>query len=112
MQKIAVFGGGGREHALADALERDAGVAEIGIFLRNPGMQSLDKVRLFEKIQKIDPTNFVDLGRLLAEEKYDSVIVGPEQPLADGLVDIWKQAGIDIPIFGPSREAAQLEASK
>jgi phosphoribosylamine---glycine ligase len=112
MTKIAILGGGGREHALADALQRDDDVTEVGTFIPNPGMQGLSKVHLFEQIQRIDPSTFVDIGRLLQWKGYDSAIVGPEQPLADGIVDVWREAGIDIPIFGPSREAAQLEGSK
>ncbi len=50
MGKIAIIGGGGREHALADALERDTSVVEIGTFLPNPGIQSLNKARLFREI--------------------------------------------------------------
>lgn len=112
MSKIAIIGGGGREHALADALQRDDEVTEIGTFNSNPGMQELSKVRLFEQIQKIDPSTFVDIGKFLQWKGYDSAIVGPEQPLVDGIVNDWKEVGIDIPIFGPSREAAQLEGSK
>lgn len=112
MTKVAIFGGGGREHALADALQRDDNVTDIMTFIPNPGIQGLDKSRLHREISKIDPSTFVELGRFLEREDYDSAIVGPEQPLADGIVDIWKEAGINIPIFGPSKNAAQLEASK
>ena len=112
MQKIAIIGSGGREQALAEVLERDPNVTEIGTFLPNPGIQQLGKARLFREISKIDPATFVDLGRFLEGEGYDSAIVGPEQPLADGIVDAWREAGIELPIFGPRKDAAQLEASK
>lgn len=114
MQKIAIIGSnyGGREHALADALERDANVTEIGTFIPNPGIQGLNKARLFRQIEAINPSTFVELGKFLEREGYDSAIVGPEQPLADGIVDAWREAGIELPIFGPTKDAAQLEASK
>lgn len=114
MQKIAIIAQnyGGREHAIGLALQNDPHVSEIGTFMPNPGMQGLDKVRLFREIQKIDASTFVDLGRFLEWKGYDGGIVGPEQTLVDDIVGTWQKAGIEIPLFGPSGDAAQLEGSK
>ena len=95
--KVLVVGSGGREHALAWALARSAAVDTVVAAPGNPG------------IAGVAPC--VELADALAEvETFDLVIIGPEQPLVDGLADEISDLG--VPVFGPSRAAAHLEGSK
>ena len=102
---ILVLGSGGREHALAWRLSQDEGVEQVYVAPGNPGM-SLDK-----NIQTIDYTG--DRGELysICEDIVpDLVVVGPEAPLVDGIVDDLERK--NIPVYGPSAKAARLEGSK
>ena len=102
--KILVIGGGGREHALVWALRRELPQATLYAAPGNPGIASLATLL---------PIPMSDLDRLVqAAESYgvELVVVGPEQPLADGLADRLRAKGIAV--FGPSAKAAELEASK
>ncbi len=95
--KVLVVGSGGREHTLAWALARSAVVDTVVAAPGNPGMA--------------DVAACVELAEALAQvETFDLVIIGPEQPLVDGLADEIRERG--IPVFGPSRAAAHLEGSK
>ncbi|MCW5652338.1 phosphoribosylamine--glycine ligase [Hydrogenophaga sp.] len=102
--KVLVIGGGGREHALAWKLRQSEGVSQVFVApgnagtARDPGLHNLpvtDKVALREWAQ----ANGIGL-----------TVVGPEAPLAAGVVDEFRAHG--LPIFGPTRAAAQLESSK
>ena len=102
--KVLVIGGGGREHALAWKLRQSEGVKEVFVApgnagtARDPDLSNLaltDKVALREWVQ----ANDIEL-----------TVVGPEAPLAAGVVDEFRAHG--LPIFGPTRAAAQLESSK
>ncbi len=104
--KVLVIGSGGREHALAWRLSLSSSVAHVYVAPGNPGCQ-----------QEKDVTNIDiasdDYDKLIAFSKdnaIDLVVVGPEQPLCDGLVDLMTQEGIKC--FGPTAQAAQLEGSK
>ena len=102
--KILVVGGGGREHALVWALHRELPHATLYAAPGNPGIAPLATLL---------PIPASDLDRLTAaavEHAVDLVVVGPEQPLADGLADRLRAKGIAV--FGPSAKAAQIEASK
>ncbi len=102
--RILVVGGGGREHALVWALRRELPQATLYAAPGNPGIASLATLL---------PIPASDLDRLVqAAESHgvELVIVGPEQPLADGLADRLRAKGIAV--FGPSAKAAQIEASK
>ena len=102
--RVLVLGSGGREHALAWMAARSPLVDEVICAPGNDGMR--DDARLV-------PVELSDLGaivKLAREERADLVIVGPEDPLAAGVVDRLDAAGIAA--FGPSAEAAQLESSK
>jgi phosphoribosylamine---glycine ligase len=102
---VLVLGGGGREHALAWRLARDEDVARVRIAPGNGGTWAVA-----ETVPDLDPTDPRAVARHAGRERYDLVVVGPEAPLAAGVVDALLQAG--IPAFGPTRAAARLETSK
>ena len=102
--KILVIGGGGREHALVWALRRSARVAEVVCAPGNGGIAAL---------ARCVPLGVADVDALkvLVElEKPGLVVVGPEVPLAAGVVDALQELGVRV--FGPTKAAAQLETSK
>ena len=102
--KVLLIGSGGREHALAAALNADPQLEELHVAPGNPGISSIAKCH---EINTDDNNAVIELAKSL---KIDLIIVGPEKPLANGLADASGAAG--IPCFGPSKAAAQLEASK
>lgn len=102
--KVLVIGGGGREHALCAAIRRSSRVRDLVCAPGNGGIASA--ARCVPASQK----DLGDLLRVVNEEHPDLTVVGPEVPLALGLVDEMKRRG--LPVFGPTREAAMLETSK
>src|SRR5262249_60517840 len=102
--KVLVLGSGGREHALVKALRRSPRVREVSAAPGNAGI-ALEARCLPARIDDIP-----GLLRLAREEKIDLTVVGPEVPLTLGVVDAFREAGLKI--FGPTRAAAILEASK
>ncbi len=102
--RLMVVGSGGREHALAEKLRRDAPAAEIFAVPGNPGVQEL-ATRVDLRSDDVDR-----VAAFADREDVDLVVVGPEDPLATGLVDRLRELG--VPAFGPTREAARLESSK
>lgn len=102
--KILLLGSGGREHALADALSRENMPVEILAAPGNPGIADLGRVVL------IDATDPRTVAALAEQERVDLVVVGPEAPLANGVVDYLQQRR--IPAFGPTMGAATVETSK
>ena len=104
--KVLVIGGGGREHALAWALARSPQVRTVQVAPGNPGTAAEDgKVRNIA----VDG-DIAALADCAEREAIDLTIVGPEAPLAAGIRDVFDARG--LPCFGPSKAAAQLEASK
>jgi len=102
--KILVIGGGGREHAIVWSLKKSSNVSKIFCAPGNPGIS---------KLAECVPLKVEDLPALLAfakKEKIDFTVVGPEIPLSLGIVNLFEAEGLKI--FGPSREAALIEASK
>jgi phosphoribosylamine--glycine ligase len=102
--KILVIGGGGREHALCAAIRRSPRTTEVVCAPGNGGIA---------QIARCVPVNQTDLGdllRVVAEERPDLTVVGPELPLSVGLVDEMQRRGLKV--FGPTRDAACLETSK
>jgi phosphoribosylamine--glycine ligase len=102
--KLLVVGGGGREHAIADKLRRDLPDGTIFAAPGNPGTEAV------AASVPVDTRDLESLAAFAADERVDLTVVGPEVPLADGIVDLFDDR--DLPIFGPIRAAAQLESSK
>ena len=102
--KILVVGSGGREHALAWKLAQSNRIQTVLVAPGNGGT-ALD-VRM-KNIAITDPTALADFAQ---QEQITLTVVGPEAPLAAGIVDIFRERGMKI--FGPTRKAAQLESSK
>lgn len=102
--KLLLVGGGGREHALAWKLRRDDPSLEIVAAPGNPGIAGLARC---VQVAATDVTRLLELAR---SEAVDVVLVGPEAPLAAGIVDIFRAAR--VPVFGPTRRAAEIETSK
>ena len=86
--KLLLVGGGGREHALAWKLRRDDPALQIIAAPGNPGIATL------ARCVPVDATDVVALLDLAKAENVDVVLVGPEAPLAAGLVDIFRAAGV------------------
>jgi phosphoribosylamine--glycine ligase len=102
--KVLVIGAGGREHALVWSITQSPRVSEVVCTPGNAGIAQL--ARCIPASQK----DLDDLLRVTAAESPDLVVVGPELPLSLGLVDELQRRS--IPVFGPTRKAAQLESSK
>ncbi len=102
--KLLVLGAGGREHALAWRLAQSAQVTEVFVAPGNAGTAQEPK------ISNLALSDHADLIAFCRREGVAFTVVGPEAPLAAGVVDDFQAAG--LPIFGPSRYAAQLESSK
>ncbi len=102
--KILIVGHGGREHALLWKLRRDAPSAEFFATRPNPGMAPL--------AQGVDlaPTDAEGLASWAEGRGISLTVVGPEQPLAGGIVETFRKRG--LPIFGPTSTAARIESSK
>ena len=101
---ILILGGGGREHALAWAVLQNPKCDRLIVA---PGNAGIDKIA---ECAALDITDGEAVVGFAVEESIDFVIIGPEGPLAAGVADALLAAGVLV--FGPSREAARLEASK
>jgi phosphoribosylamine--glycine ligase len=102
--KVLVIGGGGREHALAWRLAASPRVQMVYVAPGNGGT-ARDK-----RLKNIALTKPEELADFVVAEKIELTVVGPEAPLAAGVVDVFRARGLRI--FGPTKAAAQLEASK
>jgi phosphoribosylamine--glycine ligase len=102
--KLLVIGSGGREHAIAWRLAQSPKVSRVYVAPGNAGTAREDGV------YNVDVTAISDLVKFAQDEGIEVTVVGPEGPLAAGVVDAFRVAGLKI--FGPMRAAAQLEASK
>ena len=103
---ILVIGSGGREHALAWKSAQDESVSEVFVCPGNAGTALEKKVSNVS----ININDFAAVKDFCVKKNIELVIVGPEQPLVDGLVDYLQNNNIKT--FGPSKAAAQLEGSK
>ncbi len=102
--KVLLIGSGGREHALARALNADPVLEELHVAPGNPGIAA---IALCHAIDTDDNAAVIGLAESLGIEL---VVIGPEKPLVQGLADDLRKAG--FPVFGPSQVAAQIEGSK
>ncbi|HBD37966.1 MAG TPA: phosphoribosylamine--glycine ligase, partial [Cupriavidus sp.] len=102
--KVLVVGSGGREHALAWKLAQSPKVQVVYVAPGNGGT-ALDK-----RLQNVPLTDPEVLAAFVEREGVAFTVVGPEAPLAGGIVDVFRARGLRI--FGPTKAAAQLESSK
>ena len=102
--KVLVIGSGGREHALCHAFKKSTTVEELFCIPGNAGTASIAKN--FD----VDIKNFEKIKEFVKQHEVDLVVIGPEQPLVDGIVDYLNKNNIKV--FGPNKEASQLEGSK
>jgi Phosphoribosylamine-glycine ligase len=102
--KVLVVGQGGREHALCWALAQSPHVERVYCA---PGNGGIAEVATCVPIKE---TDLAALARFAQDEGIGLTVVGPEAPLAAGIVDFFRARG--LPIFGPTRAAAQVESSK
>ena len=102
--KVGIIGSGGREHALCCAIKKSKKVEKIYCMPGNAGTS-----KLAENID-LDINNFELLKKFIYKNKIDIIIVGPEKPLVEGIVDFLESNKIKI--FGPNKLASKLEGSK
>ena len=100
---LAVIGSGGREHAICYKLKQSPKIKKLICIPGNAGTQKVAQ-NIKEEI-----SNFNNIYKIIKKNKIDLVVVGPEQPLVDGLVDFLNSKKINI--FGPDKFASQLEGS-
>ena len=101
---LAVIGSGGREHAICYKLKKSPKIKKLLCIPGNAGTQ-----KIAENVKE-DISNFAALYQVIKKKNIDIVIVGPEQPLVDGLVDYLIEKKVRV--FGPNKFASQLEGSK
>ena len=102
--KVGVIGSGGREHAICLSLKNSSKIEKIFCFPGNAGTSEIAE----NVILNLD--DFVNIKNFILEKKINLIVVGPEKPLVDGLVDYLDQFNINV--FGPNKIASQLEGSK
>ena len=102
--KVGIIGSGGREHAICQSIKKSSKIEKIYCFPGNAGTSELA-----ENIE-INISDFSKIKEFSISNKINLIIVGPEKPLVDGIVDFFKDTEIDI--FGPDKISSQLEGSK
>ena len=102
--KVAVIGSGGREHAICLSLKKSQKVKKIYCIPGNAGTH-----QIAENVE-IEISNFSKIKDFILNNSIDLVIIGPEKPLVDGIVDYLEKFGVKV--FGPNKIASQLEGSK
>jgi phosphoribosylamine--glycine ligase len=102
--KIAIIGSGGREHALASTISKSSSVKEIFCIPGNAGTSKIS-TNVMLNIDELDKVH-----KFINDNSIDLVVVGPEQPLVNGIVDYLEK--FNIKVFGPNKIASQLEGSK
>ena len=101
---LAVIGSGGREHAICYKLKQSPKIKKLICIPGNAGTQ-----KIAQNIKE-DISNFEAIYQIIKAQKIDIVVVGPEHPLVQGIVDYLNEKKIRV--FGPGRFASQLEGSK
>ena len=102
--KIAILGSGGREHAITFSISKSKKIKKIYCIPGNAGTSELA-----ENVS-LDINNFEKIYKFLSQKKINLVIIGPEEPLVNGIVDYLEK--FNIKVFGPNKIASQLEGSK
>ena len=102
--KVGIIGSGGREHAICHSLRKSKNIKKIYCFPGNAGTSEI------AENNDINLENFEEFKEFIIKESIDLVIVGPEKPLVEGIVDYLEKN--QIKVFGPNKFAAQLEGSK
>jgi len=102
--RVLVVGGGAREHTLVWKLAQSPRVTKIYVAPGNAGTAQI------ARNLDVSPDNIEGLANVARDKRIDLVVVGPENPLAEGIIDHFQTIG--IPIFGPSQAAARIESSK
>ena len=102
--KVGIIGSGGREHSICLSLSYSKKIKKIFCFPGNAGT-----AEIAENIN-IDVNNFEKLKEFINNERIDLIIIGPEKPLVDGIVDFLEENNIKV--FGPNKLSSQLEGSK
>src|SRR3954464_8625278 len=106
--KVLLIGNGGREHALAWKLAASSRVTGLFALPGNPGTAPVAENG--PGIKPDEPREWDKIVKFIQQNKIEFVVVGPEDPLAAGIVDHLQT--LNIPVFGPNKQAAQLEADK
>ena len=106
LKRILIIGSGGRENSIAWALSKNKSIEQIYVCPGNGGTTNFEKCICLKTKSKDKKAIIFECQRL----KINLVIIGPEDPLAEGLANEMRAAGITV--FGPCKEGAQLEASK
>jgi len=102
--KVGIIGSGGREHAICNTLNKSKYIRKIYCFPGNAGTSDIA-----ENIS-LNLEDFDELKKFIISNKIDLIVVGPEKPLVDGIVDFLEENKIKV--FGPNKIASQLEGSK
>ena len=102
--KVGIIGSGGREHAICHALKNSKKISEIYCFPGNAGTSTI------ARNIDLNIENFNELKDFIILNKIELIVVGPEKPLVDGIVDFLESN--QIKVFGPNKLASQLEGSK
>lgn len=102
--KVLVIGSGGREHAIARQFNNSPSVTQVFVAPGNDGMKE------DAQCVSVSATDFEALASFVEDKQIDLTFVGPEQPLAEGIVDFFNDRGLKI--FGPTKAAARIEGSK
>ena len=102
--KVGIIGSGGREHSICQSLKNSSKISKIFCFPGNAGTSEIS-----ENIN-LDLNRFEIVKDFILEQNIDLIVVGPEKPLVDGLVDYLEK--FNIQVFGPNKLASQLEGSK
>ncbi len=100
--KTLVIGSGGREHAIADALNKSSIIDKVYVTPGNPGMLNV--------AETVSLSDFESMAEFVKANSIDFVFVGPEQPLAEGIVDFMRSR--QIAVIGPDQAGSQIESSK
>jgi phosphoribosylamine--glycine ligase len=103
--RVLLIGNGGREHALAWKLSASPGVTALYALPGNPGT-----AQVADNVPNIGVMEFDKIEKFIRQNKIEFVVIGPEDPLAEGLAD--RVSAMGVKVFGPNKMAAQLEADK